>query len=151
MLIKTRRLVGADLRAEAYLAALFVLIGGVVVAIAGLIPIANLLWFDVRRRQTTDYGLTDRRAILVTGLRDRLTRTLDLRSTVTIDLHTKSDGMGTIRFGGPISPWRCLLASLTPHVGLPALPAFEQIADAEQVYQLIQSAKKGEVDESLAL
>jgi hypothetical protein len=139
----TRRQVGQALRAEEYVDAVLIFLFGVSVSLLGLIPIVNLLWLDSRRRDQTFYGLTDRRAILVRGLRHRRTRSLDLRSAINVTLNRHRDGTGTISFSPPPPLWRVLIQTRGSRV-TPALPAFDHIQDADEVLALIHSAQQGQ-------
>jgi hypothetical protein len=114
---------------------------GVPFVLIGLYLIFGRFFVDARMRARTEYGLTNRRAIIVSGLFSRTVKSIDLRSTPEITLTEKADRSGTITFGAAPSyggygrmqnPWLS---------GSSGQPAFDMIEDARNVYALIEQAK----------
>ena len=72
---------------------------GIPFVLLGLYLIVGRFFFDSLQRSRTYYALTDRRAIIISGLFDQNTKTLDLKKLPEISISTKQDGKGTITFG----------------------------------------------------
>lgn len=116
---------------------------------------------DARRREHTCYGLTDRRAIIVTGLFERELRpslatatalaaglgrrkvkSLDLRTLTDVSMNEHADGSGTITFG-PENQLSYLAGSGWPGTGGGAVtPSFELLENVKSVYELIRGAQR---------
>jgi len=54
---------------------------------------------DWMRRSATSYGVTDRRAIIISGIFSRSVHSIDFVSLTGLKLEERSDGRGTIYFG----------------------------------------------------
>jgi hypothetical protein len=97
---------------------LFMVLWGIPFVLIGLYMIFFRFIVDARRREHTCYGLTDRRAIIVTGLVGaelapsigtvtslaaglgrRKVKSLDLRTMTDVSMNERADGSGTITFG----------------------------------------------------
>jgi hypothetical protein len=93
-------------------------------------------FFRAARRKRTTYGLTDRRALVVSGRGAANVNSVDLpiKSTVTLIAHR--DGTGTIRLG----KLPRIIVQKRRTDPMPSVPAFERIDGAEQVYAMIQGA-----------
>ena len=99
--------------------------------------------FEMLVREDAVYGLTNDRALILSGLLGRSIRGVVLKGLSEITLEEHSDKRGTITFGrtGMTSG----LSSFTPESTSsrqPAAPAFEMIENAANVYQLIQSIQR---------
>lgn len=104
--------------------------------VVGLYLLVGRFFADAMMRARTEYGLTDRRAIIVSGLFSRNIKSIDLRSTSEISLSEKSDGSGTITFGAtPFGGW--MQRNPWSFGSSPAMPAFEMIEDVRSVYNSI--------------
>jgi hypothetical protein len=121
--------------AAGWVASLF----GIPFVVIGLYLIVGRFFVDARMRAGTEYGLTNRRAIIVSGLFSRSIKSIDLKSMPEITLTEKADRSGTITFGSAPSysrmqynPWLS---------GSSAQPAFEMIEDARNVYATIEQAR----------
>jgi hypothetical protein len=111
----------------------------------GLDLLIGRFFVDAVMRARTEYGLTGRRAIIVSGFFSRNVKSIDLRTTPEILLSEKRDGSGTITFGAtpfgwwmPRNPW-----SFGSSLGT---PVFEMIKDVRSVYRIIdqiRAAKAG--------
>ena len=114
--------------------------------VVGLYILIGRFFVDAMMRARTEYGLTNRRAIIVSGFFSSNVKSVDLRATPEILLSERHDGSGTITFGAtPFgwwmqrSPWGFGSSSATP--------SFEMIEDVRSVYKIIDQirAAKAEV------
>jgi hypothetical protein len=110
---------------------------------------------------TLVYGLTDRRAIIVTGLFGgdltpsigaltalaaglgrRKVKSLDLRTMTDVSMTERSDGSGTITFGAQ-NQTSYLAGSGWPGAGnSAATPTFDLVENVKSVYELIRGAQQ---------
>lgn len=109
----------------------------------GLYMIFGRFIHDARRRANTFYGLTDQRAIIVSGLFSKAVKSLNLSSLSDLSLNESGDKSGTITFGHD-NPF----ASLSWAFGLPGMggngtPKFELIANAKEVYNKLRRQRAG--------
>ena|ERR1051326_8471773 len=111
-------------------------------ALIGLYIVFGRFFVDAKARQNTEYAVTDRRAIIVSGLFGRKTRSINLQSTPEISLTEKSDRSGTITFGAGL-PYGWGMQSNLWFPGFSPQAAFEMIDDARNVYDIIEDAKRG--------
>jgi hypothetical protein len=91
-------------------------------------------------RETTEYAVTNRRAIILSTLFGRKIRSINLQTTPDISLTERADRSGTITFGGaPYSGW-----SLQRNPWFPGTspPSFEMIDDVRSVYDIIEGVKQ---------
>ena len=114
---------------------------------------------DAIQREHSCYGVTDHRAIIVTGLADRrpapdvgvvtaLVATFSPRKVKSLDLRTMSDvsmtersgGSGTIMFG-PQNPYQHLAGMGWPGIGI-TTPGFDMVEQVKSVYALIRDAQQ---------
>jgi hypothetical protein len=114
---------------------------GVPFVVVGLHLMVGRFFTDARARARTFYGVTDRRAIIVTNTPERRVQALDLEGLEAITLREESKGSGSIEFGRPmLTPapgggWKASIPGKEP------LPSFEKIADAHAVYQILKDAQ----------
>jgi len=71
---------------------------GIPFVLVGLFFVFGRFLYNARRRERTFYGLTDRRAIIISGLSQGTTQSLSLR-TLGVSLSERSDMSGTITLG----------------------------------------------------
>jgi hypothetical protein len=121
--------------AAGWVASLF----GIPFVVIGLYLIVGRFFVDARMRARTEYGLTNRRAIIVSGLFSRTIKSIDLKSTPEITLTEKADRSGTITFGSAPSYNRMQYNPWLP--GSSGPPAFDMIEDARSVYAMIEQAR----------
>ncbi len=114
---------------------------GIPFVLVGVYLIIGRFALDSAERERTAYGLTNTRAIIVSGIRSRTVKSLTLRAQSNISLTEEPDGSGTILFETPSMYGRWILGPRTPWPGLPVPPAFEMIEDAKTVYSTIRSAQ----------
>jgi hypothetical protein len=84
------------------------------------------------RKQRKYYALTSRRALIVErGLGDQTASSAYFANTAMLDKRVRSDGIGSISFGGPVmGEWRW--GKGNP----PRCPTFDDIDNADGVYQI---------------
>ena len=108
--------------------------------VVGLYLLVGRFLADAMMRARTEYGLTSRRAIIVSGMFSRNVKSIELRSTSEISLSEKSDGSGTITFGAtPFGWW--MQRNPWSFGSSSAMPAFEMIEDVRSVYNMIDQMR----------
>ena len=95
------------------------------------------------KKKRTYYAITNRRALIVEhGLRSRNVTTASFDALQVIDKKVRSDGIGSIAFGGPVTG-RWGAGKNNP----PRPPTFEDVEGADLVYQIAtrtqDQARKG--------
>ena len=120
----------------------FFALWGVPFVLIGLYFMIGRFFVDARARARTLYALTDHRAIIISGLLSKSTRSLPLRTLSDVSLIERRDGSGTIRLGPspPLGNWDTGLQ--WPGMGQHASPAFELIPNAKQVHEQVLTAHK---------
>ena len=114
---------------------------GVPFVLIGLYLIAGRFFLDARNRSRTAYGVTDRRAVFITGLLSRNAKTLVLKTVVDLTLTERADGTGTIEFG-PTHPMRRWYGGAWwPGTGDYMGPCFELIPRAKEVFATIRQVQ----------
>lgn len=117
----------------------FMSIWGIPFVLMGLYLIAGRFFVDARIRAKTYYGLTNRRAIIVSGLFSRTTNSLPLRTLADISLQERSDRSGTILLRRPL-PYYWGSGMRWPGMSQYSTPAFDLIPNAKAVHdQLLQA------------
>ena len=84
-------------------ASVFFMLWGVPFVLIGLYLIVGRFFVDAWQRGQTRYGLTDERALILSGVLTREVKSLSLRNLEGISMNQRSDGSGGIRFGS-VSP-----------------------------------------------
>ena len=140
---------------------LFFSLWGIPFVLVGLYLIFGRFLVDAFRRSNTYYGLTDRRAIIITGLFDRQpaldlstlaglvmglghakVSSLDLRTMTDVSMTERGDGSGTITFG-PQNPYTFLAGSGWPGLRYGYVtPRFKLIEQVMSVYMQIRAAQQ---------
>lgn len=115
---------------------------GLPFVIIGLYMIFGRFFYDAKRRSKTFYGLTDQRAIIITGLLGHSIKSLNLATLSDVNLSEKSDMTGTITFGQDNN-----LAGIFSGNGFPGgqrnmVPKFELIENAKDVYNKLRQLQK---------
>jgi len=120
----------------------FMSIWGIPFVLAGLYLIVGRFFVDAGIRAKTFYGLTNRRAIIISGLFSRTINSLPLRTLADISLQERSDRSGTILLGRPqpYSPWSSGLR--WPGGSQYSTPAFEMIPNAKTVHHQLLEAQR---------
>jgi len=115
---------------------------GVPFVLIGLYLVFGRFILDARLRQRTFYGVTSERVIIVSGLRSRSTKSLNLRTLSDISLTQRADGSGTITFGPTHPMSQRFPGGSWPGAGMYATPAFDMIDRAKEVYDIIRQTQK---------
>lgn len=109
-----------------------------------LVSVENVIGpvlLDKLNRETSYYGVTDRRAIVVSHLFKGINRSIELSAVTEMQVKEKSDGSGTIFFViGYLRPVYRTGSYL--HYILRGASAFEQIPQVWQVEQIVRDAKR---------
>lgn len=106
----------------------------------GLYIFIGRFFVDAMMRARTEYALTNRRAIIVSGFFSRSVKSIDLLSTPEILLNERSDKSGTITFGAtPFGGW--MQRNPWSFGSSSAVPAFEMIEDVRSVYRIIDQIR----------
>jgi hypothetical protein len=106
----------------------------------GFYILIGRFFVDAMMRARTEYGLTNRRAIIVSGLFSRNVKSIDFLSTPEILLNERGDKSGTITFGAtPFGGW--MQRNPWSFGSSSATPAFEMIEDVRSVYRTIDQMR----------
>ena len=113
------------------------------------IPIVGGLFADLWYRARLIYGVTDRRAIILSGMRRRSAQSISFSSLITLNLEERRNRSGTIYFGEDHPSYR---HDPDPHDGSEfgtLVPSgqtrqgeeqFFRIADAKEVFTILREA-----------
>ncbi len=118
---------------------------GLAFVVAGMHLVFGRFVSQAIRRRNTCYGLTDERAIIVSGTFSRQVLSLDLQSLDELTMSERQDGSGSICFGAVrnmsagVGVW---LGSSWPGVARHLPPAFEMVEDVRTVYEKIRVARR---------
>jgi hypothetical protein len=107
----------------------FFVLWGIPFVLIGLYLILGRFFVDARIRANTFYGLTDRRAIIISGLFSKTVNSFPLRSLVEISLRESSDRSGTIMLGRP-SPYSVWGSGMRGCDGLVHLSTLHQLLNS---------------------
>jgi hypothetical protein len=121
----------------------FALFGLIFVAM-GLYMVFGRFIADAIRREKTCYGLTSRRAIIVSGVFGREVKSIDLVSLGELTVSERSDRSGTISLGTPanINAWGPqFMGPSWPGVAKFLPPAFEMIENVKAVFEKIREQR----------
>lgn len=112
---------------------------GIPFVLVGLMMLFGRFIVDAKIRETTYYGVTDKRVIIITGLFNRKIQSSDLSLLRSLSLTEAKNRKGTISFGAenPYSSWMQNLP-----FGQTMAPQFEMIENARDVYDIISRARK---------
>jgi len=113
------------------------------------IPIVGGLFADLWHRSRLIYGVTDRRAIILSGMRRRFVQSIYFSSLITLNLEERRNRSGTIYFGEDHPSFRhdpdphdgsefgsVVASGQTPQ----GEEEFFRIADAKEVFTLLREA-----------
>ena len=118
---------------------------GIPFVVVGLYIIFGRFIYDSRRRSKTFYGVTNERAIIISGGLGRSVKSINLKTMSDLTLSEKSDRRGTITFGQERKLLSILMGrgfNFMPGMGGPGLPKFELIDNASQVYKQLRAQQK---------
>jgi hypothetical protein len=120
---------------------LFALWGVPFVLVAVYITVGRF-FLDARVRANTVYGLTNRRAIILSGTFSRSTTSLPLRTLTDIAMEEWKDGTGTIHLGRP-HPLAVWYAGMQwPGMARYQTPSFDLIPDVKRVYNQLMEVQR---------
>ena len=110
---------------------------------AGIYLILGRFFVDAWIRSKTYYTLTERRALIVSGLFSRKTTSVELSAIADVSLSEGSGGEGSITFGSGIAP-RSPFSGISgwPGSGTQGAPRFELIPNAKTVFSMIRDARQ---------
>lgn len=117
---------------------------GIPFVLVGLYFIFGRFLVDAWQRTKTYYGLSEQRAIIVSGLFSRNVRSLHLKAVPEVSQTEHGDGRGTIIFGSSGQVWLGFTGRSLPGSQKGMLPAFERIENAKSVYEMIRKAQAGD-------
>jgi hypothetical protein len=103
--------------------------------VMGLYAVAGRFIFDSKRRANTNYGITDNRVIIRSGIISKTTNSFNIKTMQDITITEKSKGRGTIMFGR--NNFRLEMMHGMALIANKETPCFEQIGDVKSVYSLI--------------
>ena len=109
---------------------------GIPFVIFGLIFIFGRFLIDAKLRANTVYGLTQYRAIIISGIFSKNIQSLHIKTIGDIELTEKNDGTGTISLG-PKNPYMMWGSGMNWLPGVKASPQLELIENARTVYAQI--------------
>jgi hypothetical protein len=114
------------------------IIWGIPFVLIGLMMLFGRFIVDARIRETTLYGVTDKRVIIIAGLFNRKIQSSDLSLLRGLTLIEAKNRKGTISFSAeyPYSSWMQNLP-----FGQTQAPQFEMIENARDVYDIISRAR----------
>jgi Bacterial PH domain len=115
---------------------------GVPFVLIGLYMIFGRFFVDAAMRARTFYGLTNRRAIIISGLFSRTTNSLPLRTLSDTSLRERSDGSGTILLGRPQLYAAWSYGMHWPGTSQYSTPMFEMIPNARSVNEQLLEAQR---------
>ena len=116
---------------------------GIPFVVVGLYMIFGRFVYDSKKREKTYYGLTDQRAIIVSGIFGKNVKSLNLKSLSDVSLSEKPDRSGTITFGQENQMLAFFGGGSFPGMGGTTVPKFEFIQNAKKVYNQIREQQKG--------
>jgi hypothetical protein len=112
---------------------------GVPFVLFGLYIVFGRFVVDAHVRARTCYGVTNQRVLIISQAMRREVKSLSLKTLSDVSLSERSNGSGTITFGGS-APWWSTLAAW-PGSRTSQAPTLELIPDARRVFDQIRSAQ----------
>ena len=118
-------------------APVFMALWGIPFVLVGIYLIVGRFFVDAQQRTKTWYGITDERALIVSGLFSKQVKSLPLATLTELTLSERADGSGTITFGPAANSW--MASGGWPGMREKVSPCFEAIERARQVYQMLRA------------
>jgi len=115
---------------------------GIPFVVIGLYMIFGRFVYDSKKRGKTFYGLTNQRAIIVSGVFRKNVKSLNLKTMSDISLSEKANGYGSIVFGQENQMMSMFMGGGFPGMGGSTTPKFELIENAKQVYKQLIGHQK---------
>lgn len=120
----------------------FFAVFGVPFVLVGIYLIVGRFIVDARARSGTVYGLTNRRAIIVSGIFGKTVNSLPLRKLTDISLRERGDRTGTVLLGPSYRFPTFYIGTWWPGGGQNDTPRFELIPDAKRVHHQLLEAQR---------
>lgn len=108
---------------------------GIPFVLAGLYLMVGRFFYDAKKRESTVYGLTQDRIIILSGITRREVRSLSVNSLPEVSFTQKEDGTGSIMFGPTDPRFSSIRGMEWPGTKQP--PRLELINDVKAVYDKI--------------
>jgi hypothetical protein len=118
----------------------FFALWGIPFVCTGAYLIAGRFFWDARRRSATCYGVTDRRVIILSGVRSPQVRSVNLRTLAEVSVREGRDGSGDIVLGASM-PMSGVAASGWPGMSANSPPTLEGVSRARDVHTVIRQAQ----------
>jgi len=118
----------------------FFVLWGIPFCLAGVYITVGRFFADALVRRRTWYGLTDRRAIIISGLASSGLTSIDLLTIDQVNMVKHVGGVGTIHFG-PIAGYGPRGYRSRRSFGFTDPSAFDHIDDVAEVYRLIRQVQ----------
>lgn len=115
---------------------------GIPFVLIGFYLIFGRFIFDSKKRAKTFYGLTDQRAIIISGLFSKSIKSLNLKTMSDVSFSEKTNGYGTIVFGQENQMMSMFMGGGFPGMGGSTVPKFELIENSKQVYNQLREQQK---------
>ncbi len=115
---------------------------GVPFVFIGLYFIVGRFFFDAHRRKKTNYGMTENRILIKSGIFSSSIQSLNIKTLSNITLTEKADGSGTIVLGPEMAFSGIFRGTGWPGAGSKMAPALEMIPDVRTVYRQITDLQK---------
>jgi hypothetical protein len=113
---------------------------GIPFVLLGIYFVAGRFAVDIYLRRRTYYGLTNQRALILTGLFSTQVKAVSLQNLDEMSLTERADGSGDIIFGA-VPPAYWMYKGNLPGLERNPVPAFELIEAVRTVYSLIQQTQ----------
>jgi hypothetical protein len=116
-------------------------------AVVGLYAVVGRFFYVRYRKRRTCYAVTDKRVLVLSESVKRSLLSTRIRQIPAIRKSIRSDGSGSLRFGGgnPYSEmWNGTGFEFFGAAYGPSSPSFVDIPDAEQVYRLVSTLEAGD-------
>lgn len=119
----------------------FVLFGVSFVLVGAYVVIGRFL-VEAKQREKTFYALTPSRIIIASGVFSRTVKSLPLKTLSEISLSERSNGIGTITFGGA-HPMASMFSGMASWPGVESFlgPRFDLVSEARTVYEKVRQAQ----------
>lgn len=118
---------------------LFFPLFGIPFVLVGLYMIFGRFIYDSKKRAQTFYGITNQRTIIISGLFNKHVKSINLKTMSDASLSAKTNGYGTINFCQENQMISMFMADVFPNMEGLAVPKFELIENAKQVYKQLKA------------
>ncbi len=125
---------------------LFVLFG-LPFVIAGLYLMVGRFYYDARLREKTFYGITNRRVIILSGIRKKQSKSIAFEDIADMSMVENPDGSGVIALG-PEDINKAQQLDLIWPGQTETKPLLSNIQDVHKPFEIIQRLRKGFTDSS---